>query len=157
MDASGPVRAVLIFAYGLLLLRVSGPRMFGRWSALDIVIIIMVGSALARAMTGSAPLIGTMVAAAVMIALHPGLAHCVARSGRLAHIFEGKSMKLVDHGQIDDRARKRNMISEVDLHEALRLEGMDGEAHIGNVKAMTLEPSGKLSVIKIDPCKQDET
>jgi hypothetical protein len=37
--------------------------MFGHWSALDIVISTMVGSALARAMTGNAPLIGTMVAA----------------------------------------------------------------------------------------------
>src|ERR1700742_895292 len=52
-------RAVLIFSYGLLLLRLSGPRMFGHWSALDIVISIIVGSALARAMTGIAPLLGT--------------------------------------------------------------------------------------------------
>src|SRR3569832_535198 len=71
-------RAVLIFAYGLALLRLSGPRMFGHWSALDIVISIMVGSALARAMAGSAPLIGTMVAAAVMAFLHVLLAHWVA-------------------------------------------------------------------------------
>src|ERR1700753_1400629 len=73
-------RAVLIFSYGLLLLRASGPRMFGHWSALDIVISIMVGSALARAMTGSAPLVGTMVAAAIMAALHVSLAHAVARN-----------------------------------------------------------------------------
>lgn len=46
-------RAILIFAYGLLLLRLGGPRMFGHWSALDITITIMVGSALARAMTGA--------------------------------------------------------------------------------------------------------
>ncbi|HEX3809555.1 MAG TPA: YetF domain-containing protein [Rhizomicrobium sp.] len=148
-------RAVLIFAYGLLLLRLSGPRMFGHWSALDIVISIMVGSALARAMTGSAPLVGTMVAAAVMAILHVGLAHCVARSSRFARVFEGKAVTLIDHGRIDHRTRKRERISEADLREALREQGIDGEAHAGNVKAMTLEPSGKLSVVKIDPCKPD--
>lgn len=148
-------RAVLIFSYGLLLLRLSGPRMFGHWSALDIVIAIMIGSALARAMTGSAPLLGTMVAAAVMAILHVSLAHCVARSHRLAQVFEGEAVILIDHGRIDHQARKRNKISEADLREALRQEGIDGEAHVGNVKAMTLEPSGKLSVIKIDPCKPD--
>jgi uncharacterized membrane protein YcaP (DUF421 family) len=47
------------------------------------------------------------------------------------------------------------MISEADLREALRQEGIDGEAHLDNVKAVTLEPRGKLSVIKIDPCKPD--
>ena len=150
-------RAVLIFAYGLLLLRLAGPRMFGHWSALDIVITIMVGSALARAMTGSAPLVGTMVAAAVMAFLHAALAHCVARNSRLAHLVEGQAVTLIDHGRIDHQARKRNMISEADLREALRQEGIDGEAHAANVKSMTLEPSGKLSVVKIDPCKPDKS
>ena len=106
--AQEAARAVLIFAYGFTLLRLCGPRMFGHWSALDIVISIMVGSALARAMTGSAPLVGTMVAAAVMALLHVALAHCVARSNSLAHVFEGEATTLVDHGNIDHRARKRN-------------------------------------------------
>jgi uncharacterized membrane protein YcaP (DUF421 family) len=49
------------------------------------------------------------------------------------------------------------MISEADIREALRQHGVDGEAHIDNVKVMTLEPSGKLSVVKIDPYKPDRT
>ena len=150
-------RAVLIFCYGLLLLRLSGPRMFGHWSALDIVISIMVGSALARAMTGSAPLFGTMVAAAVMAFLHVLLAHWVAHNTTLAHWVEGESVTLVDHGRIDHAMRKRCKISEADLREALRQEGVDGEAHIANGKVMTLEPSGLLSVVKIDPCKPDRS
>jgi uncharacterized membrane protein YcaP (DUF421 family) len=148
-------RAILIFVYGLVLLRLSGPRMFGRWSALDIVISIMIGSALARAMTGNAPLAGTMVAAAVMAFLHVGLAHWVARNGRLASWVEGEPTILVDHGHIDHQARMRMRISEADLREGLRQEGIDGERHVQNVKVMALEPSGKLSVVKIDPCRRD--
>src|ERR1700761_6540628 len=151
--AQESARAVLIFAYGLVLLRLSGPRMFGHWSALDITISIMVGSALARAMTGSAPLVGTMAAAAVMAALHVGLAHWGARNAKVARIFEGKAVTLIDHGRIDHRARKASRISEADLREALRQHGIDGEAKAGNVKRMTLEPSGKLSVVKVEPCR----
>jgi len=73
----------------------------------------------------------------------------------MANIVEGKSVTLIDHGRIDHTTRKRNKISEADLHEALREHGIDGEAKAGNVKLMTLEPSGKLSVVKIDPCKHD--
>jgi uncharacterized membrane protein YcaP (DUF421 family) len=148
-------RAVLIFAYGLTLLRLTGPRMFGHWSALDIVLTIMVGSALARAMTGGAPLLGTMAAVAVMALLHVALGYGVARSAHLARIFEGKAHILIDHGRIDHEARKRNRISEADMREALRDQGVDGEAHIDNVKVMALEPSGKLSVVKIENCKPD--
>ena len=153
--AQEAARAVLIFAYGLLLLRLSGPRMFGRWSALDIVITIMIGSALARAMTGGAPLVGTMTAAAVITFLHVALAHCVARNQGMAHLFEGEAVRLIDHGRIDHRARKHNKISESDLREALREHSIDGEGKVDNVKSMMLEPSGKLSIVKIDPCKPD--
>lgn len=155
--AQEAARAALIFTYGLLLLRLSGPRLFGHWSALDIVISIMVGSALARAMTGSAPLLGTMAAAAVMAFLHVMLAHWVARNQLVAHWVEGEAVTLVDHGRIDHAMRRHCKISESDLREALRQEGVDGEAHIGNVKTMALEPSGHLSVVKIDPCKPDRS
>ena len=131
--------------------------MFGHWSALDIVITIMVGSALARAMTGGAPLPGTMAATAVMAFIHVALAHCVARNKTLANIVEGEEVTLIDHGRIDHQARKRHKISEADLSEALRQEGIDGMAHADNVKVMTLEPSGRLSVVKVEPCKPDRT
>ncbi|HEX3753973.1 MAG TPA: YetF domain-containing protein [Rhizomicrobium sp.] len=129
--------------------------MFGHWSALDFVVTIMIGSALARAMTGSAPLVGTLAAAAVMAGLHVALGHCVARDTSLAYVVEGKAVSIIDHGYIDHAARKRKMISEADIREALRQHGIDGEAQISNVKVMMLEPSGKLSVVKIDPCKPD--
>ena len=155
--AQEAARAVLIFAYGLALLRASGPRMFGHWSALDITVTIMIGSALARTMTGGAPLLGTMVAAAVIAILHVTISYWVAGNQKVAHLVEGRPVTLIDHGRIDHRLRKRNMISQADLHEALRMHGLDGEAHAGNVKRMTLEPSGKLSVVKIEPFLPDRS
>jgi uncharacterized membrane protein YcaP (DUF421 family) len=90
-----------------------------------------------------------------MAFLHVTLAHGVARYRMLAHIFEGEPVRLIDHGRIDHHARKHNKISEADLREALRERGIDGETKAGNVKTMTLEPSGKLSIVKVDPCKPD--
>src|SRR6185437_1700945 len=106
--SQGCARAVLIFFYGLLLLRISGRRTFGRWSALDIGVSIIVGSALGRALTGNAPLPGTMVAAAVMVGLHVLIANIVARFPRLARIIEGQSIILAEQGRIDHRARKNS-------------------------------------------------
>lgn len=63
-------RAALIFAYGLLLVRVAGRRAFARWSALDIVVAIIVGSNLSRSLTGSAPLFPTIAATALLMLLH---------------------------------------------------------------------------------------
>jgi uncharacterized membrane protein YcaP (DUF421 family) len=150
-------RAVLIFGYGLLLLRLSGRRTFGNWSALDVVISVVLGSALGRAMTGGAPLLGTMAAAAVLVALHVGLAHLVARSRWAARWVEGIPVVLVDHGKVDHPIRRAHMISRNDLDAALRCHGVDGETGLENVKLVKLETSGEISVVKHEPCKPDLT
>lgn len=148
-------RAVLLFFYGLLLLRLSGRRTFGQWSALDIIVSVIVGSALGRAMTGSAPLPGTMAAAAAMVGLHVGLAHAVARSKTISAWLEGTPVILAAHGRIDQRARLKHMISENDLNAALREKGVDGETAMENVKLVKLETNGGISVVKHWPCKPD--
>ena len=134
-------RAVLIFFYGLALLRLCGRRVFGHWSAMDVVVSVIVGSALARAMTGSAPLLGTMAAAAVMVIRHVTLSAAIARSEMLSRLVEGSSVSLAQNGTLDEAARKSHMISRSDLVEALRLQGVDGLRGMDNVKAVELEPS----------------
>jgi uncharacterized membrane protein YcaP (DUF421 family) len=141
-------RAILIFFYGLFLLRLSGRRTFGRWSALDIIVSIVVGSTLGRALTGNAPLPGTMAAVAVLVGLHVLVAHAVARYRFLARLIEGQPIVLAESGHIDDAARKSSMISRADLNEALRQRGIDGEDEISKIKAMRLEPSGEISIIE---------
>jgi len=71
-------RAVLILIYGLAILRIAGRRIFGKWSALDIIVSIIVGSNLSRALTGSAPLLGTIAATTVLVGLHWVLARVAA-------------------------------------------------------------------------------
>lgn len=138
-------RAILIFYYGLLLLRLSGRRTFGDWSALDVVISIIIGSALARALTGSAPLPGTLAAAAVLTALHVAVGYLVAHNKTASRIVEGASVELGSDGKIDHDARRRSMISECDLDEALRGEGLEDASA---AKRVVLEASGAISVIK---------
>lgn len=148
-------RAVVIFFYALAMLRLSGRRTFAHWSALDIVVSFILGSALARAMTASAPFPGTLAAAAVMVILHVLLSHALARSQKLARFIEGTPVVLVDHGQLDDGARRRHMVAMGDLQQALREDGLDWPKGLQNVKRLTLEANGKLSVVKHEPCRPD--
>jgi uncharacterized membrane protein YcaP (DUF421 family) len=138
-------RAILVFFYGLLLLRLSGRRTFGDWSALDIIISIIIGSALARALTGSAPLPGTLAAAAVLTLLHVAIGYAVAMSKSLSRIIEGAPVELAADGNINQRARRSSMILECDIHEALRSEGLEDAT---DAKRIVLEPSGAISIIK---------
>jgi uncharacterized membrane protein YcaP (DUF421 family) len=141
-------RAVLVFFYGLAMLRLSGRRTFASWSALDIIVSIIIGSSLSRVLTGAAPLAGTLAAVAVLVLLHLGVAYAIARSPGLSRLIEGNPVELARNGDLDEEVRLRHKISLSDLAEALRDHGLDGLADLARVRRMVLEPSGKISVIK---------
>lgn len=139
------VRALVVFAYGLGLMRISGRRTFGRWSALDIVVSIVFGSSLSRALTGNAPFGGTLAAMTVLIALHWALARAVTVSPKVADALEGESVTLAEAGTLNDEGMRGFSVSGRDLHEALRGAGI---LHLAEARLVMLEPSGKISVVK---------
>jgi uncharacterized membrane protein YcaP (DUF421 family) len=138
-------RAVVVFFYGLLLVRLSGRRVFGEWSALDIIVSIMVGSNLSRAITGSAALWGTIAATTLLMVLHWTLAHAAARWPVMSHVFEGRAKRLAAEGRLDETTLKHHAVSEADLKEALRGAGVES---VDDARIIMLEPSGKISVLK---------
>jgi uncharacterized membrane protein YcaP (DUF421 family) len=138
-------RAVLIFAYGLLLTRLVGRRLFGKWSALDIVVSIIVGSNLSRALTGSAPLFATLVATTLLFALHWILARLAAQSQKASRLLEGLPIVIARDGELEVERLHQNAISDADVNEALRQSGV---RDVANTEVLTLEPSGKITVIK---------
>jgi uncharacterized membrane protein YcaP (DUF421 family) len=138
-------RAVLIFCYGLLLVRLSGRRAFGKWSALDIILSIVVGSSLSRAITGSAPLWGTMVAMALLMALHWLLARLAAWRIGLSRVLEGRAVELARDGMLMRWKQIWHAVSDADLNEALRQHGIE---RVETTRRIMIEPSGKITVMK---------
>lgn len=138
-------RAALIFAFGLLLVRIAGRRVFGKWPALDIIVSIIIGSNLSRTLTGNAPLVGTLVASTLLMALHWLLALAAARWSGVSHLLEGRSIELGTDGKISDGVRVRHAVSEADLNQALRSKGLRTAEE---AKLIVLEPSGAIDVLK---------
>jgi len=139
------LRALAVFVYGLFLMRISGRRTFGRWSALDIVISIVFGSSLSRALTGNAPFGGTLAAMTVLMALHWLLARAVVKSRRVSAWFEGAPVELARDGHSDENTISNWSVSQADLAEALRGSGIQ---HLSEARLVVLEPSGKITVVK---------
>lgn len=137
-------RALLIFPYGLLLIRLVGRRVFGKWSALDFVVSIMVGSAMARTMTGGAPLGATLAAVTLLMGLHWALAHLAARRRIFSMILEGSHTVLAKDGQLNDAQMRTHNITKADLNEALRDKNVKD---VADTTLISVEPSGKITVL----------
>lgn len=140
-------RAVVIFFYGLFLVRLAGRRVFGQWAPLDIIVSLVIGSNLSRALTGSVPLVQTLIASTVLVLLHALVSALLVRISALSPLFKGRAVRLVRDGKPDSRALRRSGVGPNDLEEALRMAGVE---EIGGAKHVWLERNGKVSVIKRD-------
>jgi len=138
-------RAVVVFIYGLLLVRLAGRRVFGKWAALDIIVSIMIGSSLSRIITGTAQLGGTLVATAVLLGLHFVLAHTAARWQWASRLLEGAPVVLARDGQLMERSRMAQAVSQNDIAEALRTSQVED---VAETRLMMLESNGKISILK---------
>lgn len=143
--AQESARAALVFAYGLVAVRLCGRRLFARWAAIDIIVSIMIGSNLSRALTGNAPLIGTLLATTLLLTLHWLLVRAATVWPLVSRLIEGRAWVLGRNGQIAVRTARQHAVSATDLSEALRQAGLEDAA---DVRLIILEPSGRISLLK---------
>lgn len=137
------IRGVVIFLFGLALIRLFGRRAFGKYTPLDIVLAIVIGSNLSRALTANSPFVPTLAATTVLVVCYWLIDHLAARWSAFGSIVKGKPVVLVRGGQLDRRQMRRNGISEGDLAEAARKSGVGG---IEAVETAVLERNGDISV-----------
>jgi uncharacterized membrane protein YcaP (DUF421 family) len=69
------VRAVAMFVFGILCVRIAGRRTFSQAAPLDIIVYLIVGSNLSRIITGKANVFPTMAATLTLVVLHRLLAY----------------------------------------------------------------------------------
>jgi hypothetical protein len=72
-------RAVAVFLICTMLIRIMCRRAFGMQSYLDISLAVLIGAILSRAVTGTAPFVGTTIAAAAIALCYWALAHLSKR------------------------------------------------------------------------------
>ncbi len=137
-------RALVLFFYGLLCMRIAGRRNFSNLSPFDIFIAIVVGSNISRVMTGKVPLIASLAATMVVVVLHRLLAIATLRSNWLADFIKGKPDVLARDGLVEHKAMRRHNVSPDDLAEALRMQKID---NLKDTSLVTFERGGKISVV----------
>jgi uncharacterized membrane protein YcaP (DUF421 family) len=138
------VRAGILFVLGIIYIRLAGRRAFSQATPLDIVVALIVGSNLSRAMTGKAPFLPALAATLVLVLLHRAAAMATLRWNWLATLLKSEPSPLVRDGVIDEAALKRHGLSHEDLLEGLRLEQVETPE---DVQVAMLEGGGKISVI----------
>ena len=138
-------RAILVYAALLVILRIGKKRSLSRATALDVVIVITIGSIAGRGITGNAPLLNCIAAVCCLMAVHWTISFVTRDNARLSAWVEGRPTSIIIDGRLDEEALRNAHMSKEDLREDLR---RGGASDVSEVKLAVLERSGRLSVIK---------
>lgn len=138
------VRGLICLLYGLALIRFAGHRIFGKATALDVVLSVIVGSNLSRALTGNAALLETLAATTGIVAAHWAFARIAIHWHGFSRLVKGDVVLLANHGRCDHAAMHRHGIGDGDIEEAARNNGLDG---LERVDKAYLERNGQISII----------
>ena len=139
------IRGILIFVLALLMVRYGDKRIFGKSAAFDIVLGIILGSILSRAITGNSPFLQTTFTAMLLVALHWLLSVLSFHFRWFGKMVKGEETLLVKDGQWQKDCMENCRISEHDILEACRQNGKVEK--LEQVKAAYFERSGNISVI----------
>lgn len=139
------LRTIVIYVVTLVLIRLGSKRFLSQATAFDVIIGIMLGSVMSRAINSSAPLFPTLGAGVVFVGLHWLLSVLAFRVSWFGPIVKGNPVLLIKDGKVQRQGMRETGMSEHDLEQALRMQGQ--EADPSKVERAYLERGGSVSVI----------
>jgi uncharacterized membrane protein YcaP (DUF421 family) len=139
------VRAAIIYLTAVVIVRLGDKRFMGKNTAFDVILGIILGSVLSRAITGNAPFFPTIAAAAVLMAVHWLFAITSFHLSAFGGFVKGRERVLIRDGEIQWDAMRKSHITQNDLEEALYTSG--GGSDTSDVKIARLERGGTISVV----------
>ena len=139
------LRAVVVYVVLLAMIRMSGKRSMGQFTAFDVLLIVLLGNAVQNSLLGEDhSLLGGLLLAAVLIVLNWIVGWLSARSRRAERVIEGEPVVLARDGKLFANVLRRELVSRNDFDEALR---QHGEVRLDDVALALLETDGQISVV----------
>jgi uncharacterized membrane protein YcaP (DUF421 family) len=140
------LRGVSIFLLTLVMVRLSSKRSLAEKTAFDAVLLVILASVLSRAINGSAGFFTSIGCSFVLVFLHRFFAWIACRSHAFGKIIKGCPAIIIENGQLQPEAMRRDLISKHDLEEDLRLNARTED--VSKIRIARVERSGDISFIK---------
>ena len=142
------VRGVIVFIAALIMVRLSSKRSLAEKTAFDAVLVVIIGSMLARVINGSEAFFPTLGTGFVLVLLHRLFGLAAYYSHAFGILVKGQPAMLVQNGRIQRKNMFWNHISKHDLEEDMRLDVKTDD--LSKIQAARLERSGDISFIKTE-------
>jgi len=139
------VRSVVVYAFLLVLLRLTGKRQVGQLAPFDLVLLLVLSNAVQNSMNGGDnSLVGGLISAVTLVLLNGLLGVLTYRSKNLEDLVEGQPMVLIHNGKLYSKVLRQAKLTHHELDSALRRAGC---TCVEDVHTAVLENNGSISVV----------
>ena len=142
------VRAILIYAFLILAMRIVGKRELGQMNTLDLVVLLLVANAVQNGIIGNdVSVTGAFIGAAALFVFNETANRLGYVLPWAAKLVEGDPTYLIRKGAVDKMALFKASISLAELRSIARRQGF---AKLDDVKTAILETNGAVSMFDKD-------
>ena len=140
-----PIRAVIVYAFMLLILRLTGKRQVGQLAPFDLVLLLVISNAVQNSMNaGDNSVSSGVILVLSLVAINWIVGEISYRSKKRELLIEGMPQVLVHNGIVDEKRLAKERLTHHELMAAVRKAGVGSldEVHIA-----IMESNGNISVI----------
>lgn len=149
------LRAILVYAFLLVALRLFGRRELSQLTAFDLIVLLTLSNILQNAMIGNDNSVaGGLIGAGVLLTMNAVIAYLAFRSRKFERLVDGAPRILIHDGRMDRKAMRSSLITEQDLYAAVHNQGLE---RLEDVHLAIAEPNGTISVIQRSSAAEDST
>lgn len=147
------VRALLVYVYLVVALRLAGKRELAQLSSIDFVVLLAVANAVQNGIIGDeSSVTGGVIGATTFFVLNGVVAMLLYRSARARRLVEGTPTLLVKDGRFIPGGLAKERITEDEVVVAIQRQGAEG---LDDVEQAVLEPGGAIVVTRRDPTREE--
>lgn len=142
-------RSLLVYLFLVVGLRLAGKREMAQLNPFDFVVLLILSNSVQNAIIGNDNSItGGIISAIVLLGINYLLARYLYSHVKSEAALEGKADVLIDHGHIQYRNLRKELITLADLEIAAHKQGY---RYIQDIDHCTIEPGGAFTFIAKKP------
>ncbi len=149
------LRPIIMYVVLIALLRLFGKRELAQLNPFDLVVLLTLSNTVQNAIIGNDNSVtGGIIGACALLSINWLLMRLLYRFPKINASFEGGSTCLITDGVIDQKAMKRETLTETELLSVIHKQGLDS---VDEVRKCVLEPNGTFYVEAKTPSSGEKT
>lgn len=148
------LRPILVYVFLVIVVRLAGRRELAQLNSFDLIVLLMLANTVQNATIGNDnSMVGGLIGVSALLLVNYLVVRFLYRHPRVDRLLEGGPTMLIRDGQVIRGNLVREAITEEELMEAVRKQGLGSVAEVAGA---VLETGGVISVVPRKPTPAEE-